>query len=69
MAKFIFQKTLIIGVGLIRSSIARALRENNNSSEISIKTPKKTIWSHTNGQTKIQTYPPAPGEAQQYTRK
>ena len=34
MAKFIFQKTLIIGVGLIGSSIARALREYGISSEI-----------------------------------
>ena len=34
MAKFIFQKTLIIGVGLIGSSIARALREHDISSEI-----------------------------------
>ena len=34
MTKFIFQKTLIIGVGLIGSSIARALRERNISSEI-----------------------------------
>ena len=28
-------------------------KKNNHSSEISIKTPKKTIWSHTNGQTKL----------------
>ena len=34
MANFLFQKTLIIGVGLIGSSIARALRENSISSEI-----------------------------------
>ncbi len=34
MANFIFQKTLIIGVGLIGSSIARALREYSISSEI-----------------------------------
>ena len=34
MVNFIFQKTLIIGVGLIGSSIARALRELGISSEI-----------------------------------
>ena len=34
MANFIFQKTLIIGIGLIGSSIARALREHGISSEI-----------------------------------
>ena len=34
MVNFIFQKTLIIGVGLIGSSIARALRECGISSEI-----------------------------------
>ena len=34
MVNFIFQKTLIIGVGLIGSSIARALREHSISSEI-----------------------------------
>ena len=34
MVNFIFQKTLIIGVGLIGSSIARALREYGISSEI-----------------------------------
>ena len=34
MAKFTFQKTLIIGVGLIGSSLARALREHGISSEI-----------------------------------
>ncbi len=34
MTKFIFQKILIIGVGLIGSSIARALREHGISSEI-----------------------------------
>ena len=34
MADSFFQKALIIGVGLIGSSIARALRENNISSEI-----------------------------------
>ena len=34
MINFIFQKTLIIGVGLIGSSIARALRELGISSEI-----------------------------------
>jgi len=34
MTNFIFQKTLIIGVGLIGSSIARALREYNISFEI-----------------------------------
>ncbi len=34
MTKFIFQKTLIIGVGLIGSSLARALREHGISSEI-----------------------------------
>ena len=34
MVNFIFQKTLIIGVGLIGSSIARALREFGISSEI-----------------------------------
>ena len=34
MNKLLFNRTLIIGVGLIGSSIARALRENNISSEI-----------------------------------
>ena len=34
MVNFIFQKTLIIGVGLIGSSIARALRKHGISSEI-----------------------------------
>ena len=34
MTNFIFQKTLIIGVGLIGSSIARALREHGISLEI-----------------------------------
>ena len=34
MTNCIFQKTLIIGVGLIGSSIARALREHGISSEI-----------------------------------
>ena len=34
MVNFIFQKTLLIGVGLIGSSIARALREHRISSEI-----------------------------------
>ena len=34
MTDFLFQKTLIIGVGLIGSSIARALGEHNISSEI-----------------------------------
>ena len=34
MTDFLFQKTLIIGVGLIGSSIARALRKNNISFEI-----------------------------------
>ena len=34
MVNFIFQKTLIIGVGLIGSSLARALREHGISSEI-----------------------------------
>ena len=28
-------------------------KKNNHSSEISIKTPKKKIWSRTNGQTKL----------------
>ena len=34
MTNFLFQKSLIIGVGLIGSSIARALREYKISSEI-----------------------------------
>ena len=34
MGNFIFQKTLIIGVGLIGSSIARAMREHNIAYEI-----------------------------------
>ena len=34
MTDFLFKKTLIIGVGLIGSSIARALREHSISSEI-----------------------------------
>ena len=34
MANFLFDKSLIIGVGLIGSSIARALREHGISSEI-----------------------------------
>ena len=34
MTDFLFKKTLIIGVGLIGSSIARALREYSISSEI-----------------------------------
>jgi len=34
MNKLLFNRTLIIGVGLIGSSIARALRQNNISSEI-----------------------------------
>ena len=34
MTNYIFQKTLIIGVGLIGSSIARALREHGISLEI-----------------------------------
>ena len=34
MADFLFQKTLIIGVGLIGSSIARAMREHSIAYEI-----------------------------------
>ena len=34
MTNFLFKKILIIGVGLIGSSIARALRERNISSKI-----------------------------------
>ena len=48
MTNFLFQKTLIIGVGLIGSSIARALRKNNISFEI------HGIDSDTNVLTKCQ---------------
>ena len=34
-------------------SIIKNMNKNNHSSEISIKTPKKNIWPHTNGQTKL----------------
>ena len=43
MTNFIFRKTLIIGVGLIGSSIARALRDHHISSEIYGIDPNKDV--------------------------